>query len=145
MGAGTLTLSGVNTYSGATTVAQGTLALGCNYALSSLSPITLSGGLLDPGTTVQSLGPLTVAGNSAIALGDGSCTLSFANSSSQTWTGVVNMTGLWTPTAIRVGTGASGLTGDQVHRFSYNGERVWVQVDANGYLWKMSGTLLQLK
>ena len=145
VGAGTLTLSGVNTYSGATTVAQGTLALGCNYALSSLSPITLSGGLLDPGTTVQSLGPLTVAGNSAIALGDGSCTLSFANSSSQTWTGVVNMTGLWTPTAIRVGTGASGLTGDQVHRFSYNGERVWVQVDANGYLWKMSGTLLQLK
>lgn len=87
---------------------------------------------------------LQVAGSAAIALGDGTGTLYFADSGSQTWSGLLNITGTWTPTSLRVGTGSGGLSQAQTHSFRYNGDRVWVQVDANGYIWKMSGTLLRL-
>jgi autotransporter-associated beta strand protein len=49
LGSGTLTLSGVNTYTGATTLAAGTLKLGIAGALMPSSPIVLAGGTLDLG------------------------------------------------------------------------------------------------
>jgi autotransporter-associated beta strand protein len=47
IGAGTLTLNAVNTYTGATTVSGGTLALGNPYALSPASAVALAGGVLN--------------------------------------------------------------------------------------------------
>ena len=47
VGAGTLTLSGANTYTGATAIAAGTLKLGTAAALMPNTPITLAGGTLD--------------------------------------------------------------------------------------------------
>ena len=47
IGTGTLTLSAANTYTGATTIAAGTLKLGTAAALLPNSPITLAGGTLD--------------------------------------------------------------------------------------------------
>jgi autotransporter-associated beta strand protein len=47
LGAGILTLSGANTYTGATTLVEGTLKLGIAGALMPNSPIILAGGTLD--------------------------------------------------------------------------------------------------
>ncbi len=56
LGTGTLTLSGANTYTGATTIAAGTLKLGTAAALMPNTPIVLAGGTLDlSGYTVTNL------------------------------------------------------------------------------------------
>jgi autotransporter-associated beta strand protein len=47
IGGGMLTLSGVNTYSGMTTISNGTLRLGVANALPTNAPITVAGGTLD--------------------------------------------------------------------------------------------------
>jgi autotransporter-associated beta strand protein len=144
-GSGTLTLAGLNTYGGATTLTAGTLALGAAGAASPNSTLVLAGGTLQANGYSAAFGPLQVSGGGTIALGDGTGTLSFANSSGQTWAGLVDITGVWAPTSLRVGTGSGGLSEAHTHSFSYNGDRVWVQVDANGYLWKMSGTLMMMR
>jgi autotransporter-associated beta strand protein len=64
VGDGLLTLSGVSTYSGMTTISNGTLRLGVVNALPTNAPITVAGGILD-------LNGLTVT-NSAIELISGS-------------------------------------------------------------------------
>lgn len=47
VGLGTLTLSGANTYSGATVISNGTIKLGAAAALPTNSPIVIAGGTLD--------------------------------------------------------------------------------------------------
>ena len=64
-GAGTLTLTTANTYTGVTTVAGGTLALGNAKALPTQTPVVLAGGTLDlNGYTVTN--GLTAAGGSVV-------------------------------------------------------------------------------
>ena len=142
IGTGTLTLTGENTFSGTTTVTNGTLALGCDNALASGSQVILSGGTLASGAFANSLGVLSVSADSTIDLGDGSGSLAFADSSAQTWTGSLDITGNWAPYTLRVGTDASGLTEDQLKSITMDGDSVWVQIDEDGYLWQMNGTVI---
>jgi autotransporter-associated beta strand protein len=147
VGSGKLTLAGVNTYSGSTTVSAGTLAFGCANALGSGTQIILDGGTLDPGAYTNALSALNItAAGGTISLGDGACTLSFANSSGQTWSGPLNVTftGEWKPHALNFGN-ASGLSAVQLQSLRLNGARAWFQLDAQGYLWKMTGTVLRLR
>ena len=133
-GAATLTLSGENTFDGRFTIEEGTVVLGSDGALPSSAPLTLAGGTMSCGTTVNETGALTLSGDATINLGDG--TLAFADSSGETWVkgATLNITGpepisAW---AIRFGTSANGLTSAQRRAIRYNGNRV--DLDDNGYL-----------
>jgi len=64
-GAGTLTLSGNNTYTGTTTVLAGTLAYGANNTLST-GAVTVTGGVLSMGSFSDSVGAVTVTGQGSI-------------------------------------------------------------------------------
>src|SRR6185503_6926217 len=67
------TLSGSNTYSGATNVNVGTLALGANNVLADTTPVTVaSGATLDMGTFSDTVGSLTL--NSGSLNGSGTLT-----------------------------------------------------------------------
>lgn len=62
-GAGTLTISNVNTYSGLTTVSAGTLALGVNNALST-GAVAVAGGTLNVATFTDTVGGVTLSSGS---------------------------------------------------------------------------------
>ncbi|AWI25957.1 YDG domain-containing protein [Flavobacterium pallidum] len=129
-GAGTLTLTSANTYTGTTTIAGGKLDLGVANALASSTNVTLNGGTLGTATGfTQTVGTLNLNNNATIALGAGSHTLTFADSHLITWNGTtLTITG-WTGTAgasgtagkIFVGSNASGLDNTQLAKISFTG------------------------
>ncbi|MGB6036898.1 MAG: autotransporter-associated beta strand repeat-containing protein, partial [Cryomorphaceae bacterium] len=131
IGTGTLNLAGTNTYSGTTTITQGTLELGANNVLSTSSAIVLNGGTLRsiPATGNSTLGTLELAESSTIDLGGTAEQLTFANSSAIPWDSEATLTiSGWSGTAEQVGTDSrifvddpSGLTEDQLLRFQFTG------------------------
>ena len=142
-GSGTLTLSGTNTYIGVTTLTSGTLALCVNGALNVSSNIVLAGGTLNPGTTTNALQRLSVTGAATIALGDGSCKLTFADSGSAIWTGALTLTGTLGPTTLRFGTSRNGLTLAQLNSLTVGKQKF--RLDSQGYLFRLrEGTLLSI-
>ncbi|MGX1744293.1 autotransporter outer membrane beta-barrel domain-containing protein [Bosea sp. NPDC055353] len=105
VGTGTLTLSGVNTYTGATTVSAGTLAAGRANAFSAGSTTTVNaGGILDLSGFNQSIGSL--AGSGAVTLGGGTLTTGSDNNST-TFSGVISQAG----GLVKLGSGALTLSG----------------------------------
>jgi len=75
-GASTLTLSGDNTYTGATTVSAGTLKAGVvTTAFGNKSSVTLNGGSLDLNGYSNTIGPLNGIASSTVALGSETLTI----------------------------------------------------------------------
>jgi autotransporter-associated beta strand protein len=133
-GAGTLTLSGSNTYTGATTVTTGTMALGASNVLPNLSAVSIGAATLDAATFADTAGTLDVTGAATINLGSGA-TLAFADSSAVNWSGgTLNITGTFVPgTSLRFGTTDGGLTVAQLRKISASGSPTFT-LNSNGYL-----------
>jgi fibronectin-binding autotransporter adhesin len=104
-GAGNLTLSGNNT-AGNVNITGGSLILGSNTALGSISNVTLSGGTLAAGSTTNSAGTLSqTAGTNIIDFANGDGILNFANTG--TWAGVLS---IWNYTGAVFSPGTDKLT-----------------------------------
>ncbi len=151
-GAGALTLSGNNDYSGATllttgtlivsgalvntsgiTASGGTLQLGASNVINNTATLTLSGGTFAAQTFSDTLGALTLAGNSFITLGTGA-TIAFADSSAATWGDfTLNLTGFVSGSSLKFGSNAFGLDGTQLAKFTATGFSTF-GLDSNGNL-----------
>ncbi|MNR79941.1 Outer membrane protein B precursor [compost metagenome] len=106
-GAGTLTLTGANSYTGGTTINAGTLAIGAGANLSSTGAVNLAGtGTLDISAGGnQTIGTLAGVAGSSVALG--SNTLSFGSGNDSDFNGsIVGNGGL-----VKNGTGMQTLGG----------------------------------
>ncbi len=152
-GAGKLTLNGTSTFTGTTSVSAGTLLvsgggltgtsaiavsggsleLGASNVLNDAAPVSLSGGTLSAQTFSESVGALTLSGNSFISLGSGG-TIAFADSSAATWGAfTIDITGFISGSSLRFGTDSLGLDGSQLAKFTAPGFESF-SLDGNGYL-----------
>jgi len=129
--------SGTKSCVNSTTAANGNITINANNTLvlsnSNIignSSIILNGGTFNTGSSsgyTETVGTLTLSDNSTIALGTGSHSLTFANSSSTTWSGTLTITG-WAGTAGSSGTAgkiyvgsATGLTPYQLSCITFSG------------------------
>jgi autotransporter-associated beta strand protein len=140
-GAGSLTLSGVNTYTGTTTISGGTVVIGVNNALPvgpSVGTVRFATGTPTLTTVNFSIGTTTAAANSAgvldidvnttINLGTTN-TLYFKASGGQTWDATTITINNWTGSQggpstgprIFVGSDATGLTAAQLLKITFTG------------------------
>jgi len=143
-GSGIWTLSGANTYTGATTIVAGTLKLGAANVLADTTPVSIGAGTLDVATYTDTVGTLDVTTNATINVGGGGA-IAFADSSAIDWTdGTLKITGTFVSgSSIRFGTSEAGLTPTQLSKISIPGGRV--SIDANGFLLAKLPTLILLQ
>ncbi len=108
-GAGTLTLSGINSYTGSTTIDAGTLALGAGGSLAASSGVSVaaSGATFDISNGgAQTIQDLTGVSGSAVTLGANTLTLGTTNST--TFAGSISGAG---GALVKQGTGTLTLSG----------------------------------
>lgn len=143
IGAGTMTLSAANSFSGPITVNAGTIALDADNALNS-NNIQLNNGTLEMGAFNNTAGTLAVSGaNSVLVLGSG--TIAFADSSATTWGNKLTLSGTLVEGSVRFGSNSSALTAAQLGAIDYSGERR-VRLNSAGYLTaKPTGALIILR
>jgi fibronectin-binding autotransporter adhesin len=103
---GTLTLSGANTYAGATNITGGTLTMGAANVLPSTTAVNVSGGTLNLAGFSQTIGSL--AGTSNVTLGSNAVLTVGTNNTSTVHSGVISGT---TSSLVKVGTGKQTLAG----------------------------------
>jgi hypothetical protein len=133
---------------GNTSINSGELRLNPGGAATFNSKIVLNGGTLSStgitsGRTFTSSSTLEMSSSSSIDLGSNSHTLTFANSSAETWSGTLTING-WkgAPTTsgtatggrIFIGSDATGLTPAQLAQITFDGYTGGAVIDANGEL-----------
>lgn len=126
-GAGTLTFSAANTFTGQLTVSDGTLLLGANNVIASTVDLALDGGTLNTGGNSQNLATLSLSSDSTIDLGSGASILQFSDSSAAVWGGGLVLTiNSWSGSRhgagidqFYIGSDDSGLTEIQVGQIRF--------------------------
>ena len=131
---GNLTISGINTYTGATNVTAGTLTLGASNVLADTMAVAIGSATLDAATFTDSVGTMDVTGGATINLGTGA-KLAFANSSAIDWSGgSLNLTGTFVPgSSLRFGLDNTGLTSTQLGLITSTGFNSFA-LNSTGYL-----------
>ena len=117
-GEGTVTLARGNTYTGVTTVKEGTLKLGTNNALADSSKLVLAGGTFSTGGYSDSIDALTNQASSTLTLGtSGTNSITFSSAvrttgtfSISNWTGIAGQSGTGNRIFISAAPGATFLT-----------------------------------
>jgi autotransporter-associated beta strand protein len=141
-GAGTLEITGTNTYTGSTTVSAGTLRLGASNVLFDTtevaSVVTIAAATLDVAAGVTDstgVAPLDVSAAATINLGNNLSQIAFADSSGVDWTGgSLNITGAFVSgSSIKFAT-SGGLTGAQLGNITLNGAPTSFSLDGSGFL-----------
>jgi autotransporter-associated beta strand protein len=131
-GAGTLTLSNTgNSFTGALTINGGSVKLGASGVIADTAGLVLGGGTLDLNGFNESLGSLTVSGGGTVSIGSNS--ISFLDSSSNPWTGLLSFGGTLSPSSVRFGTGSASLTPAQQAAIRVNGLSGF-GLDSSGFL-----------
>ena len=129
---GTLTVSGANNYTGATTISAGTLALGAHNTLPATA-VSIGSATLNAAAFTDTLGTLDVNASAVINLGAGA-SLSFAASNTIAWSGTLNLTGTFVSgSSLRFGTTSGGLTFTQLGKISASGFTGFA-LNSSGYL-----------
>jgi autotransporter-associated beta strand protein len=105
-GSGTLTLSGNNTYYGATTITAGTLSISSDQNLGNINPISAFDVILNGGTLATTSSFTSSARNIRL---EGQGTIDTAAGTTLTWTGIINTLGSAAP-LYKAGAGTLVLT-----------------------------------
>ena len=120
-GAGVMSLSRANSYTGSTVVSTGTLRLGANNALPPGGAVKLAGGTLDMGAFTNTPSSLMVTNSSTLVLGAGQ--LSFTNQTAEVWSGgALTLTGELGDTTLRF---QPPLTSGWLKCITYKGTSVY--------------------
>ena len=112
VGNGVLSLTGVNTYTGQTTVNAGTLQLGGSGVIADTSRVALpvSGAIFDANSQTETVGSLQGLAGTSVTLGSGTLTVG-ADGTSSTYSGAISGTG----TLVKTGGGTFTLNGTQTY------------------------------
>jgi autotransporter-associated beta strand protein len=115
---------------------SGVLQLGNNEQINNAADLTLNGGTLNLNGFNETLDRLQVTSNSTINLGNGSSKLSFGNSSTANWTGVLSIDN-WSSTSgesIRFSNSTTGLTAAQLSNIQFVGFGRGANINASGFI-----------
>jgi len=136
-GFGTLTLSGANTYTGTTTVSEGTLQLGSSNRLADTSSLNIAGGTFNLNTFSERVGGLNFSNGGTLDFGASlASVMAFAGSAGQTWSGTLTVVNYSSGSGdtLRFGTTAGGLSSGQLAAITFAGFAPGAVIDANGYV-----------
>lgn len=143
-GEGTMKVNGVTDFTvNPLQIVAGTWMVGSDTTMSTAQNIQLNGGAFASADGVSaSVGKLLVGGAGGGIVAGANATVSFLDSSDQTWLGTVNIT-CPEGSSVRFGTSASALTAAQQRKLRLNGKRAVLSDD--GTVEQRIGTLLILR
>ncbi len=144
-GTGTVLFVAANTYTGATTLAAGTLRLSASERIADASPLRLAGGRLELNGLSETAGALVLDGASVIDFGTGASTLTLADSAAETWDGTLLLRN-WTLGSDHLFVGDSASLSDtQLAKITSPSKQIAKQLPTGEVVLLPPGTLISVR